>query len=73
MNRTYNDLHAEMTEWLERILKDGLDSGRFATVFLEEEEPDDGVMRIEVKGIHSKSGNPVPASFDYYEDADESE
>ena len=72
-NRTYNDLHAEMTEWLEGILKDDLDAARFATLFIAEEEPHNGTIRIEVRGRHSRSGNPVPASFDYYDDTDEKE
>lgn len=71
--RTYQDLHNEMTEWLEGILKDGLDAARFATVFIEEEEPRDGEIHIEVKGRHCRYGNPTTARFDYYDDDEETE
>lgn len=71
--RTYQDLHSEMAEWLEGILKDELDPARFATVFIEEEEPLDGEIHIEVKGRHCRSGNPTTARFDYYDDTEEDE
>lgn len=71
--RTYQDLHADMTAWLEGILKDGLDAARFATVYIEEESPRDGKIHVEVKGRHCRSGNPTTASFDYYDDSSEAE
>ena len=70
-NRTYNDLVTEVTEWLENILKPGMDAHRYAVAVIEESEPrDDNTIHFEVKGMHSASGNPVPVTFDYYnEDA----
>lgn len=72
-NRTYNDLLTDMTNWLEGILKEGLEPVRFATSFIEESEPRDGEIHIEVKGRHCCSGNPTTATFDYYDDSDETE
>ena len=69
MTRTYNDLVTEITEWLEYILKPGMDAHRYAVAVIEESEPrDDNIIHIEVKGMHSASGNPVTASFDGYDD-----
>lgn len=65
--RTYNDLVSEVTEWLEGILKPGMDARRYAVAVIEESEPrDDNTIHFEVKGMHSRSGNPVPVTFDYY-------
>jgi gamma-glutamylcysteine synthetase len=70
MTRTYNDLVTEITEWLDGILKPGLDLARFAEAYINESEPrGDGTIHFEVSGRHSHSGNPVPASFDYYDEA----
>lgn len=67
MTRTYNDLVTEVTEWLEGILKSGMDARRYAVAVIEESEPrEDGTIHFEVSGRHSRTGNPVPASFDYY-------
>lgn len=68
MTRTYNDLVTEVTEWLEYILKPGMDAHRYAVAVIKESEPrDDNSIHFEVSGRHSRSGNPVPVSFEYYD------
>lgn len=69
--RTYNDLVSEVTEWLEYTLKPGMDAHRYAVAVIEESEVrNDNTIHFEVKGMHSASGNPVPVSFDGYDDED---
>ena len=71
-NRTYNDLVSEVTEWLEGILKPGMDAHRYAVATIEECTPrDDNTIHFEVRGMHSRSGNPVPVWFEYYDDEEE--
>lgn len=71
MTRTYNDLVTEVTEWLEGILKPGMDAHRYAVALIEESEPRyNNTIHFEVSGIHSRSGNPIPVSFDGYDDED---
>jgi hypothetical protein len=71
-NRTYNDLVSEVTEWLEGILKPGMDAHRYAVATIEECTPrDDNTIHFEVSGMHSASGNPVPVWFEYYDDKEE--
>lgn len=69
INRTYNDLVSEVTEWLEGILKPGMDAQRYAVAVIEESEPRGGTIHFEVKGRHSRTGNPVPVTFDYFDEA----
>ena len=73
MKRTYSDLHAEITAWLEVTLKPGLDPALFATVFIDESELSDGKIRIEVSGRHTISRNPDCGDFAYYDDKHEYE
>jgi hypothetical protein len=71
MKRSYNDLVTEVTEWLEGILKPGMDAYRYAdAVIAETELRHDNTIHFEVSGMHSRSGNPVTASFDGYDDED---
>ena len=71
MTRTYNDLVTEVTEWLEGILKPGMNAHRYAVAVIAETAPrHDNTIHFEVSGMHSRSGNPVPVSFDGYDDAD---
>jgi hypothetical protein len=49
-NRTYNDLVSEVTEWLEGILKPGMDAHRYAVATIEECTPrDDNTIHFEVR------------------------
>ena len=71
-NRTYNDLVFEVTELLKYILKPGMDAHRYAVAVIEESTPrDDNTIHFEVRGMHSRSGNPVPVWFEYYDDEEE--
>ena len=72
-NRTYNDLHADLTEWLEGVLKNPENAARWATAELEIAESVDGAIHVEVKGFHSNTGNPVTGKFADYDHADEIE
>lgn len=71
MIRTYNDLVTEVTEWLEGILKPGMDAHRYAEAVIEgSESRHNNTIHFEVPGLCSASGNPVPVSFDGYDDED---
>jgi hypothetical protein len=68
-NRTYNDLLTEVTEWLEGVLKPGIDPRAYAeAVIAETEVRPDNTIHFEVRSSHSASGNPVPVTFDGYDD-----
>jgi len=68
MKRTYSDLHAEVTEWLEGTLKPGFDLALCATIVIDESHVSDGKIRIEVDGHNTISGNPDCGDFAYYGD-----
>lgn len=68
MARTYDDLVNDIAEWLEGILKPGMDVRRYAVATVEECEPrEDDTIHFEVSGRHSRTGNPVPVAFDYFD------
>lgn len=68
--RSYADLHKDLTEWLAGVLKPDADAERYATALIEESEPRDGEIHVEVRGLHSRTGNPVTARFDYFDEED---
>jgi hypothetical protein len=53
---TYAQQFAAIIEQIEPILKEGLDPERYAAAMIEEIEDEDG--HFEVRGLHTRSGNP---------------
>jgi len=55
-----------LTEWLAGVLKADFSPESFARVFIDEFDgslPGERTMHIEVRGFHSRTGNPVIYSF----------
>lgn len=53
---TYQQKLAAIIAQIEGVLKDGLDAERYAAGLIEENDEDDN--HFEVRGLHTKSGNP---------------
>ena len=69
MTRTFNDTVAEVEEYLADYLLPGIDAHPYACALVFAAEPTpDGEIHLEIRGAHTRTGNPVPCTFTAPED-----
>jgi len=60
----YTALHAEISAYLANHLTEGTDINRYVTAILEDADLSQPEISFEIRGHHTKRGNPLPCTFD---------